>query len=250
MFRTASTVSSDDERRLSRIDCHPVLPTITAILRKSRIDTAGDEHRRRFVRRKGKPFLCVIRIRRNECGDSRLPAQSRSLRLRVVDVPPTTLRGQLVRNRLHDSIYTTPSCVICRLGEVGDCMTIAVVYLTSCNRCGDECIGETGRSLCTRVKEHLNGLQKPLVSTPFGEHRARIHGGAVFEVAVTILARERDISARTTLEVLWIAARNLKINRKDECIAVTQELAPFVDLCGFRPVVVLKGVPGAASRRI
>ncbi|VDO25024.1 unnamed protein product [Heligmosomoides polygyrus] len=53
------------------------------------------------------------------------------------------------------------------------------------------------------------------------------------EVAVTILARERDVTARRTLEAFWIAARNPKINRKEECIAVTQELAPYVDLCGF-----------------
>ncbi|VDL73220.1 unnamed protein product [Nippostrongylus brasiliensis] len=52
-------------------------------------------------------------------------------------------------------------------------------------------------------------------------------------VAVSILARETEIAARRTLEALWIAARSPRINRKDECVAVTQELAPFVDMCGL-----------------
>ena len=55
----------------------------------------------------------------------------------------------------------------------------------------------------------------------------------MFEVTVTILAREPEISARRTLEALWIAAKTPKINRKDECVEVTRELPPFVDLCGF-----------------
>ncbi|VDP11834.1 unnamed protein product [Heligmosomoides polygyrus] len=65
-----------------------------------------------------------------------------------------------------------------------------------------------------------------------GEH-VDCHGGAMVQVAVTILARESDVSARKTLEAFWIASRNPKINRRDECVAVTQELAPFVGLCGF-----------------
>ncbi|VDP62610.1 unnamed protein product, partial [Heligmosomoides polygyrus] len=58
------------------------------------------------------------------------------------------------------------------------------------------------------------------------------------QVAVTILARESDVSARKTLEALWIASRNPKINRKDECVAVTQELAPFVGLSNFSRLVM------------
>ena len=84
-----------------------------------------------------------------------------------------------------------------------------------------------------RVKEHLEGLNKPNMSTPLGDNRVRCHAGLSYQVAVTILAREPDVSARRTLEALWIAAKTPQINRKDECIAVTQELAPFVDLCGF-----------------
>ncbi|VDO28952.1 unnamed protein product [Heligmosomoides polygyrus] len=104
------------------------------------------------------------------------------------------------------------------------------VYRTC--QCGDEYIGETGRPPCTRVEKHLDGLRRSNVSTPLREHRVRSHNGGMVDVAVTILARERDVTVRRTLEAFWIAARNPKINRKEKCIAVTQEL-PYVDLCGF-----------------
>ncbi|VDP09570.1 unnamed protein product [Heligmosomoides polygyrus] len=72
----------------------------------------------------------------------------------------------------------------------------------------------------------------------------------MFQVSVSILARESDISARRTLEALWIAAKNPQVNRKDECIAITQELAPFVELWlnSFTHVYLHLRVIGGARR--
>ncbi|VDL76098.1 unnamed protein product [Nippostrongylus brasiliensis] len=100
--------------------------------------------------------------------------------------------------------------------------------------CKEKYVGETGRPLCTRIIEHLDGLRRITVSTPLGEHRAKRHEGAHVEVAVSILACESDIVARKTLEAFCISAKDPHINRKEECVAVTQELTPFTDLCGFR----------------
>ncbi|VDP59604.1 unnamed protein product [Heligmosomoides polygyrus] len=85
------------------------------------------------------------------------------------------------------------------------------------------------------MKEHVEGLDRCKVTTPLEEHRLRSHSGAVVGVAVTILAREVDIAARKALEALWIAFKNPAINRKEELVAVTQEFAPFADLCGLDP---------------
>ncbi|VDO77528.1 unnamed protein product [Heligmosomoides polygyrus] len=52
---------------------------------------------------------------------------------------------------------------------------------------------------------------------------------------IIILAREIDIAARKTLEALWIAFKNPTINRREERVALTHELAPFADLCGLDP---------------
>ncbi|VDO85221.1 unnamed protein product [Heligmosomoides polygyrus] len=78
-------------------------------------------------------------------------------------------------------------------------------------------------------------LRRCDTSGPLGEHRLRGHNGAGVGVEVTILAREFEIQARQTLEALWTAASNPTINRKEERVAVIQELAQYVDLRGLEP---------------
>ena len=153
--------------------------------------------------------------------------------VRVVDIPPSNLKRQLVRNRSYDRTCLTPACVVCPFGKEGDCMISGVIYLITCLSCGDTYIGETGRPLCCRVKEHLDGLNKLKAATPLGSHRISCHENAEISIGVTILAYEPDLLARKTLEAFWINAKNPKMNRKEECIAITNELAPYQYLCGF-----------------
>ena len=108
-----------------------------------------------------------------------------------------------------------------------------MIYLVTCQLCGSEYVGETGRPLCVRVKEHLDGMRRSRVQTPLGAHRMQYHRDAEFEVSVSILAQESEISARKTIEAFWIIASDPKMNKKDECVAITSELAPFRDLCNF-----------------
>ena len=112
-------------------------------------------------------------------------------------------------------------------------MLSGIVYLITCLACGDTYIGETGRPLCCRVKEHIDGLNKLKAATPLGKHRIVRHDKAEIQIAVQILSFEPEILARKTLEAFWINAKNPKMNRKEECIAITKELAPYQSLCGF-----------------
>ncbi|VDL62846.1 unnamed protein product, partial [Nippostrongylus brasiliensis] len=143
--------------------------------------------------------------------------------IRVVEVPPSNLKARLVKDRLYDSVCRRRQCIVCPNGKEGDCMVAGVVYLIKCTVCNGEYIGETGRPLGERVKEHLGTLRRCDISEPLGEHRLRCHDGATKEVAVAILSRESEISARKTVEALWIAERNPTINRKEERVEVTQE---------------------------
>lgn len=54
-------------------------------------------------------------------------------------------------------------------GKEWDCVTVSVVYLMSSNECGKDYMGETGSPLCVRGREHLDGLKKCNVMTPWGE---------------------------------------------------------------------------------
>ncbi|KAK6737845.1 hypothetical protein RB195_020135 [Necator americanus] len=153
--------------------------------------------------------------------------------VRVVEIPPTNLKGQLVRNRAYDRLCTTLNCVVCPYGREGDCMVSGVVYRITCRLCGDDYRGETGRRLHIKVKKHLDGLAKSKTFTPLGAHLRICHPNSEVEVEFCILSHESEITARRTLETFWITAKSPKMNKKDECIAITNELSPYQDLCGF-----------------
>ncbi|KAK6760781.1 hypothetical protein RB195_022012 [Necator americanus] len=139
--------------------------------------------------------------------------------VRVVEIPPANLKGQLVRNRAN--LCSTPSCVVNPYGREGDCIVSGVVYRITCRLCGDDYIGETGRPLCIGVKEHLDGLAKSKTFTSLGAHRRICQPNSEEEVEVCILSYESGITARRTLKAFWITAKSRKMNKKDECIAIT-----------------------------
>ncbi|KAK6732228.1 hypothetical protein RB195_016547 [Necator americanus] len=236
MFRTAVRVTSDVQERIDAINLAQRIANsngyIGNVARRPDLG-AQQEYATRVESNKINfclPFITddlskAIRASLVKCG---LEDQ-----VRVVEIPPTNLKKQLVRNRMYDRFCLTPDCVICPFGKEGDCMVSGVVYLISCKTCGDQYIGETGRPLCIRIKEHLRGMKQSNAATPLGVHRRQCHENVPFCVAVTILSYEPEIIARRTLEAFWINAKGPKMNRKEECLAVTNELALYQDLCGF-----------------
>ncbi|EYB86874.1 hypothetical protein Y032_0272g947 [Ancylostoma ceylanicum] len=100
--------------------------------------------------------------------------------------PNTECTPGFPRNRLYVRLCRTPNCVICSFGREEDCMVSSVVYLITCQACGNQYIGETGRPLCIRVKEDLDGMTRSRISTPLGVYRRHSHECS-FAVAVTIL---------------------------------------------------------------
>lgn len=108
----------------------------------------------------------------------------------IFDQPPliaykrdTNIRDTLVRSKLQESTQRTPgtspcnkpkcqTCpFICRTTDVQgpkseftitkqfNCLTYNIVYVIHCTKCGKLYIGETGRTLNTRFKEHLADIR-------------------------------------------------------------------------------------------
>ena len=151
--------------------------------------------------------------------------------VRLVNIPNDSMKKQLVRNRLYDTECILDECVICPYGKTGDCTKAGVVYRIECQTCHASYIGETGRMLGIRIKEHLAGKRRGTITTPLGKHKREVHDGNEFDVKCTILACEREISARKVLEAAFISAEKPNINNKNECISITSDLIPFISLC-------------------
>ena len=138
---------------------------------------------------------------------------------------------RLVRNRLYDKHCVMNQCVVCPFGSVGDCSKVGVIYQLECLECNATYIGETGRTLAVRLKEHLASKRRGSLITPLGKHKHEAHKGRDFNVKCVILAHESETSARKTLEAFWIASKNPAMNNKNECLSITNEFMPFLSLC-------------------
>ncbi|EYB97997.1 hypothetical protein Y032_0135g1939 [Ancylostoma ceylanicum] len=152
----------------------------------------------------------------------------------LVNIPNDNIRKQLVRNRLYDKQCVSTECIVCPYGTTGDCSKTGVIYQIKCLSCDALYIGETGRVLSTRLKEHLASKRRGSLVSALGRHRHDEHNGDDFEVACTILAHETEITARKTLEAFWISVRNPSMNNRNECLAITNDLLPFVSLCDLQ----------------
>ena len=84
-----------------------------------------------------------------------------------------------------------------------------VVYSVECRQCGDEYVGETGRALGCRFKEHTDGKHP---SSAITEHTTNT--GHRFKLEdVRILQREDRAVPRKIREAIEIHKRNPSMNR-------------------------------------
>ena len=96
----------------------------------------------------------------------------------------------------HRPINTIRSILVHPKDKTPDAQKCGLVYQVECPECLLTYIGETGRMLATRMKDHLN-LRNPL--TAVGEHCAHEHH-TITKDSVSILARE-DRKVREAIEI-------------------------------------------------
>uniref|UniRef100_A0A7I4YQ85 Reverse transcriptase domain-containing protein n=1 Tax=Haemonchus contortus TaxID=6289 RepID=A0A7I4YQ85_HAECO len=238
MFRVASKVSSDTDLKTESLDIARRIAVSNGYPNRCKGSQRGGHFPPRRIYEQAPvnkvtfclPFISDEMSRAIRACVTRCDLKEEVM---VVEIPPGKLCRQLVRNRLYDILCDTPDCLVCPSNRRGDCMRAGVIYEIRCQACGAEYIGETGRPLRTRIKEHLEGLRKSRTQTPLGMHRVLCHDGNELTISVTVLALETETTARKALEACWIAARDPQINRKEERMTVTRDLAPFLDLCKF-----------------
>ncbi|KAK6743041.1 hypothetical protein RB195_010356 [Necator americanus] len=127
----------------------------------------------------------------------------------LVNIPNDSIKRQLVRNRFYDRQCVSEYCMVCPFGKAGDCASIEVIYQIECLTCNAIFIEETGTMLDVRIKEHLAGKRRGSSMTPLGPHENDKHDGNEFEIKCTILAHEKEISARKALEAFWISPESV-----------------------------------------
>ncbi|KAK6756707.1 hypothetical protein RB195_014876 [Necator americanus] len=163
MFRTARTVCSGrEERKESLTLAHEIAVSNGYEVRTSETRRYRSERARQVENpTTDKIPLCFPYISDEVSAAIRrcLGRADLDSSVSVVEIPLNNSKCQLVRDRLYDTICTTPNCIICPTGRSGDCLRSGVIYLISCTNCGDEYIGETARPLYVRIKAARIGYE-------------------------------------------------------------------------------------------
>lgn len=143
--------------------------------------------------------------------------------INVVSKSPQTLKGILVRSRLYETKCETKNCTICP-SKQGACSIKGAVYRINCTACNEFYIGETGRPLHIRIKEHEADI-KHYVNRggPLSLHASKHSGSA--GITVKILGIENHTRKRKILEATMILTLKPSINRRLEMIEATKFLA-------------------------
>ena len=109
----------------------------------------------------------------------------------------------------HRPINTIQSILVHPKDKTPDAQKCGLVYQVECPECPLTYIGETGRMLATRMKDHLN-LRNPL--TAVGEHCAHEHH-TITKDSVRTLAREDSWLKRKVREAIEIKIGQPAMNR-------------------------------------
>ena len=124
----------------------------------------------------------------------------------------------------HKPINTIRSRLVHPKDKVPNNKKCGVIYKITCPSCNDTYVGETGRSLGTRMKDHLSN-RAPL--TAVGEHRSK-HQHNIQDSDVKILAREHHLWSRKIRESIEIRTEQPALNRDTgyELPAIYSRLLP------------------------
>ena len=131
-----------------------------------------------------------------------------------------TLKQILVRSRIYDNQCNGTACPDC-IHSSGTCKLKGVVYEIECSECGEKYIGETGRFLVERIKEHLSDLRHyENRSGPWAVHRRDSHAGTDIEIKVSVRAVEQRLQERKIKEAMLIKTERPSVNARAEMVEV------------------------------
>ncbi|EYB86748.1 hypothetical protein Y032_0273g968 [Ancylostoma ceylanicum] len=216
MFKTASKVCTGDDERYESLKLASQIASSNGYSVSQRLRKHRVLHSNRNQNRNKIPF-CLTFI----SDEVSAAVQKCIFRAQLqddvvlVNIPNDNIKKQLVRNRLYDKQCISEHCIVCPHGKEGDCAKVGVIYQLECLDCNALYIGETSRTLCVRVKEHLASKRRGSLVSPPGKHRSEAHGGKD-------LLRERPC---------WISARKPEMNCRKEHLTITSYLLPFLSLC-------------------
>ena len=146
------------------------------------------------------------------------------MRIKVVEKAGKRL-GKVLPGLKQKTECGREDCMLHTSGNIGDCGREGIVYRGECLDCAGEgrekvYIGETGRSMYVRGKQHLEAINNPTrhKSNAFARHIIKEHKGKKCNIGVKIVAsftRPLDRQVREGVEIMGVDDKNLLNSKLD-----------------------------------
>ena len=110
---------------------------------------------------------------------------------------PYIQEGKVVRSTQSDKIVEINANITCSSKNL--------IYCLTCDKCGEQYIGETERELKERIQEHLGYIRNSKLNQATGEH-FNLDGHFIFDMKVTVIEKlhKTDRATREIRESMYI----------------------------------------------
>ena len=207
---------TETRRPVLSVEYHPSLPALSSILKRHWRVMIQDPYLKEVF-----PLPPIVAYRR--------PANIRDKLIRA-KIPPENSRPSRRLPGMRKCKYDCLTCPYVQTGKTVvahasrykhdiesqvDCQTANVIYCLSCEKCKEQYIGETEKTLAVRFRQHRGYVRNKEVEKATGEHFNK-PGHTMANMKITILEKmnSQDPQLRKIRESLFIQ----KFNAKYRCL--------------------------------
>jgi hypothetical protein len=198
---------------------HPKLPSLSTIIQKHWQTMTKDPVTKAIF-----PQPPMIAFRqppnlKNKLCRAKLPTTKQHQRRQMTGTKPCNkpcgICPYILKSKEFISTHTNEKF---NMTGIYTCSTKGVIYLTTCSKCMKQYVGQTGRRLSDRIKEHLNCicLQKEVTGI---HYNSKGHNSSNFQVQVIEKVSPNTPNYRLEREELWIKKLSTKtpngLNKQD-----------------------------------
>jgi ribosomal protein L31 len=198
------------ERVVLAVTYHPKLPSISNIIRKHwRTMTKDPKAKEMFPQPPMIAFKQPPNIKRKLC-QAKLPTQKMHQKRQLTGTKPCnkpcSICPYVLQSKEFISTHTKENF---NMTGTFTFSTKGIVYLTICSKCHQQYVGQTGRRLSDRIKEHLNCICLQKEATGM-HYNSTGHNSSNFQVQVIEKVSPNTPNFRLEREDMWIKRLSTK----------------------------------------
>ena len=207
------------DRVVLALTYHPKLPSISNIIKKHwRTMSKDPKAQEMFPQPPMIAFKQSPNLKRKLC-QAKLPPKKVHQKRHLLGTKPCNKPCSICPYVLHSKeFFSTHTKEKFKMTGTFTCSTKGIIYLTTCSKCQQQYVGQTGRRLSDRIKEHLNCICLQKEATGI-HYNTTGHNSSHFQVQIIEKVSPNTPNYRLEREDMWIKRLSTKtphgLNKQD-----------------------------------